>query len=58
METIDIDLNDFSRDALISFIYLSCSRQEPVDKVLVYLLECYVAEHFAKEDKTKEVITE
>ena len=42
METIELDLNEFSRDLLIKLIQLSCSREESVDKIIVSILEEYV----------------
>jgi len=44
-ETIEVNLNDFSRDALITLIQLSCEWQEPVSNVIVDIIERYVTEY-------------
>jgi len=58
METIEIDLNEFSRDLLIMLIELSCKRQESVDKVIVNILEKYVAEYLDNKENIEDAIIE
>lgn len=58
METIEIDLNEFSRDLLIMLIEISCKRQEPVDKVIVHILERCVAEYLDNKENIEDAIIE